>query len=135
MIDYLLTLADQNTAIADPVVGAYYNDGWRGDIVFQPIQIWQPANDVTGTDGDGNPITTHTYLVGFSLIISSNARVPALDTHPATQLVTDRNKALAGKPFVIQSIFTDAQLATYMLQPVPMGSNYPFGAPAATYQT
>jgi hypothetical protein len=132
-IDYLVTCPDEATCQMDATIGKYYVDGvWRPDIVLQPIEIWQPANDMTsqetGPDGQLITVVMHQFLPGFSLVISLSQENAVLSASPYVQLVTDRDAAEAGRPFVLQSKFSMDELNTYRLQPVSQGTSYPFGA-------
>lgn len=134
MIDYLLTFTDEATAKADPVVGQYFIQPqgstpgfWRGDLVIAGVQLWQPANDVTTPVPGGGNLVIHTFLAGFWLTIATLARVAALDSHAATQLVTNR-EAPNATGIVLQSVWTLAQRLALDCQPVYTGSRsgYPF---------
>ena len=124
MIDYILAFADEPTAQADPVVGAYYipdangNPGaWRGDICIPNMSV-----TVTAT---GQPLDSQ-----WRIVIALPARNAALDASPALGLVTDRDAANAGAPmstFVLYSNVPLASLSALQVSPVFAGSNYPFG--------
>jgi hypothetical protein len=69
--------ADEASAKADPIVGAYWADdqgggSWRGDVCIPNVQVWNPAQDTTASDGT----VTHTFQTGFFIRIAG----PALNT-------------------------------------------------------
>lgn len=119
MIDHLLKFADEATAKADPIVGAYWiagDDGpgaWRGDICI-------PAATVT-------QISTGTVLPYWYLVVALAALDTALADHPGCMLVADRDAANRSEPFILKSALPQEQLADYSVSPVFAGSNYPFG--------
>ena len=140
MIDHLLAFTDEPTARADPVVGLYFrSDGksggsWDLSCCVPGLFVWAPAADttsqVTGPGGQQvNVVTHHAYDSLWRVNIALPAKNAALCALPSCHLVTDRDAASAGKPFVLQSVLTDAQLAALMIQPTFAGSNYPFGSP------
>lgn len=126
MIDHLMAFADEATAKADAVVGSYWHsDGagsWDLSCTAPNIFVWVPANDVG---------SVHTAYDGlWRIIISLPTRSTTLSLMTACHLIADRDAANAGQPFILQSVLTDVQLATLMLQPLFAGSNYPFGHPS-----
>jgi hypothetical protein len=142
MIDYLFCFADQPTAQADPVVGAYWRAGvndnpgsWRGDVCIPGVQVWNPAQDTTtpatGPGGIGTVnVVTHTYQPGWWIIIALPVRNAALDGLAALILTADRDLANAGEPmtsFVLYSKEPLSSIEGLMLAPTFAGSNYPFG--------
>lgn len=140
MIDHLIKFTSEAAAIADSVLGRYYitspdGAGWRGDCVISGVLVWQPTADTTSTDTDGNTIVTHHPITDANgnpywyVMIALPELSAELQAHPGMVLVTDRDKANAGEPFVLASPLGQADLATYMLQPCFAGSGYPFGAP------
>lgn len=135
-LDFLFSCASEAACIADPVLGAFHSPastdgpgGWRGDVVIPNIQVWDSRQDVGGTDPDGNPTVTHTYLSGFWMVVSSNGPNTLLSGDGNLVLLADRDAANKGLPFVLSSVQPDDQLAFFMLSPLFAGSNYPFGAP------
>lgn len=54
----------------------------------------------------------------------------ALTAHAGCMLVTDRDSANAGEPFILHAPIPADQLDTYMLQPCFAGADYPFGRAA-----
>lgn len=140
MIDYILGFADEATAQIDPVVGAFYTPAssegigqWRGDNCISAVVV-----TVLGTGSilmdpiTGQPYTGPNQVFDslWRIIISQKARLPALDAHPATQLVADRDAASSGAPlaqFILQNILPLTVLATLEISPTPLGARYPFG--------
>lgn len=118
-IDYLVKLADEAMAQADPVIGKYYLPAsddqpgqWNGVWCF-PAQVYQ--NGVQDTSG-------------FFLWISLKGPDAALDASPALVISADRDKALRGDPtFIRFTPIPQDQLSSYTISPVVAGSNYPFG--------
>jgi hypothetical protein len=129
MIDHLMTFANEDAAKADPVVGSYFMNGeWRSDICVAGVFVWAPASNTIGTDPNGNPyVVRHAYDANWRVIIAKAAPDPSLSSLPSCHLVADREAAAAGRPFILQSILGDAQLAELALEPTFAGSTYPFG--------
>jgi hypothetical protein len=139
MIDHLMTFATEADAKADPVVGAYWivdagSQGggvWRPDICIPGVTVWNPAQDVTTTDANGFPLITHTPIdSNWRIIVALGQQSPALSALPQCHIVADRDAAVAGRPFILQTALSQAQLSALMLEPTFAGSNYPFGAGA-----
>ena len=131
--DYLLiSPADQTSAtlLLDVNFAALATDGHgniRADICIQGVQRWSTLQDVAGTDSQGNPTVTHTYMPGFGVVCEFQTRQPALEADAITYLVTDYGAAALGKPFVVLTpYFAIAQLQTMVLQPVFAGAAYQF---------
>ena len=129
MIDHLLTFASEAAAKADPIVGTYFLNGeWRSDICAAGVFVWAPASNTTGTDPNGSPyVVRHSYDTNWRIIIASAAPDPSLSSLPSCQLVADREAAAAGKPFILQSMLNETQLAELALEPTFAGSSYRFG--------
>lgn len=135
-IDYLGAFPSEAAAKADAAWGRYWTPPtvdspgtWRPDICIPSLFVWAPAQDVSGTAPDGSAFVTHTpYDALWRISCSFQADNVVLDASPATHLVTDRDAANAGLPFVRQSALPDALLNSLMLSPLYAGSNYPFGA-------
>jgi hypothetical protein len=136
MIDHLMTFADEARARTDAVVGQYFSNGaWRSDCCIANVFVWVPADETTvsASDGNGNTITTtvrQPYDANWRLVIARPQPDAALTAHPACHLVTDRDAAMAGQTFVIQSVLSEVELAALALEPVFAGASYPFGTPA-----
>jgi hypothetical protein len=122
MIDHLLAFADEASARADPIVGQYWMAGgesggaWRGDVCIPDAQVIVAA---TGAPYDGL----------WRIVIAKDAQDQELTASPACHLIADRDTAAAGRPFIIKSNLTPAELALLILRPVFAGSNYPFASP------
>lgn len=123
MIDHLMTFTSEDAAKTDPVVGQYYipavidsPGGWRGDVCLPGVQITITS---TGAVYDSN----------WRIIIALPIQNATLSALSSCHLVTDRDAANAGQPFIRQSILSDTQLSLLTLSPTFAGSNYPFGAP------
>lgn len=131
MIDHLLAFTDEAAAKSDPVVGTYWHSDGQGGGSWDMSQcipglfVWAPAADTTS----GGVITHHAYDSLWRINIALPAKSAALAALSSCHLIADREAASAGKPFIIQSVLSDAQLAALMLQPLFAGASYPFGAP------
>ena len=129
MIDHLMTFASEAAAKADPVVGSYFANGeWRSDICVAGVFVWAPARNSIGTDPNGTSyVVRQSYDTNWRIIIAKAAPDPTLLSLPSCHLVADREAAAAGRPFILQSILSEAQLAELALEPTFAGSSYPFG--------
>jgi hypothetical protein len=129
MIDHLMTFANEEAAKADPVVGSYFANGeWKSDICVPGVFVWAPASNTIGTDPNGNSyVVRRAYDGNWRVIIAKAAPDASLLSLPSCHLVADREAAAAGRPFILQSILGEAQLAELALEPMFAGSSYPFG--------
>jgi hypothetical protein len=129
MIDHLMTFANEEAAKADPVVGSYFANGeWKSDICVPGVFVWAPASNTIGTDPNGNSyVVRRAYDANWRVIIAKAAPDASLLSLPSCHLVADREAATAGRPFILQSILGEAQLAELALEPMFAGSSYPFG--------
>ncbi len=131
-IDVVLKFADVATAKADAVVLSHYDavqDAFAGDRVIPNVKVWRTSQDVAGTDAQGNPTVTHTYLPGFFVLISLPRVVPELRDHAAVQVVIDRDKANARQAgMILRKTVTNAVMQDLRWSPVFAGSDYPWGA-------
>jgi hypothetical protein len=129
MIDHLMTFASQADAMSDPIVGKYYLSDpgeWRGDCCIPHVFAWSPADDIISIIDGVEVVERQPYDTNFRLLISEKEVNSALTSHPACHLVTDRDAAIAGKPFIIQTTLTDEQLTSMAIEPTFHGSSYPF---------
>ncbi len=122
MIDHLFNFASDSAAQADASVGAYWRAGdaeisgaWDGSCAF-------PGQVVTR-------LSTGEIEPGWFITIAKVAVDLALSDHPNCVLVADREGAKRSEPFVIKTALDAATLADRKIEPVPFGSDYPFGAP------
>jgi hypothetical protein len=129
MIDHLMTFANEEAAKADPVVGSYFANGeWKSDICVPGVFVWAPASNTIGTDPNGNSyVVRRAYDANWRVIIAKAVPDASLLSLPSCHLVADREAATAGRPFILQSILGEAQLAELALEPMFAGSSYPFG--------
>jgi len=129
MIDHLMTFANEEAAKADPVVGSYFANGeWKSDICVPGVFVWAPASNTIGTDPNGNSyVVRRAYDANWRVIIAKATPDASLLSLPSCHLVADREAAAAGRPFILQSILGEAQLAELALEPMFAGSSYPFG--------
>jgi hypothetical protein len=136
MIDHLLAFPDEATAQADPIVGQYFipaeqptatkkrgaraatTGSWRGDCCIPGVLLWDPAADVQ---------TVHTpYDSQWRIMIALAETDSKLLRHADCEMVADRRIASPDRSHIIYSTFTQDEINTLMLQPVFMGSTYPF---------
>ncbi|MFZ0836065.1 MAG: hypothetical protein WAM77_01315 [Xanthobacteraceae bacterium] len=124
-----MTFANEEAAKADPVVGSYFANGeWKSDICVPGVFVWAPASNTIGTDPNGNSyVVRRAYDANWRVIIAKAAPDASLLSLPSCHLVADREAAAAGRPFILQSILGEAQLAELALEPMFAGSSYPFG--------
>lgn len=130
MIDYLLRFPDEATAM-DALPG-FALDGiepgarlWDTSYVFPDVKAYRIIGHETVDDGMGGTYEAELrdFLPGFFVLIAQPERDPALEGE-ACVLVGDRQTGA-----VLHTITTPEDLATLYLEPMPAGSNYPFGAP------
>lgn len=114
MIDHLRRYDNEAEALADPLVSAYRTpDGWDTSRVIPGCRVY------TGED------EARTYLPYWYLWIAERQVIDAL--RGACIIIADREKALAGVPFIIESLMPAEALALYQIEPIMAGSAYPFG--------
>ncbi len=129
MIDYFFKFTDEASAIADASGTIYYSAGFTLRSVVYPgtwnpyrtipnLQVWRTSQDIGGV---------HSFLPGWFGMIMVPQTIPALTNHSALQLAIDREAISAGQPGILKCNVT-AILQDLRFQPVPMGSQYPFGA-------
>lgn len=120
MIDHLRRYNDETEALADPLVAAYHTEeGWDTSRVIAGCRVYT----VTGTDDEGNE--TREYLPYWYLWIGEPQVVDALRGNCI--IIADRVNALAGVPFIIETLMPPSALSIYCIEPTIAGSNYPFG--------
>lgn len=127
MVDYAFKFADEATALADATMlaGPFNGLGWLLDHVVV-VQAWRPSQDVTS---GSPPVTTHTFLTGFFVVVSIDrpSLIPALFNHAALQFALNRTAREVGQAFVLKNniggVITDiaAQPLFEMSNPYPMG--------------
>ena len=115
MIDYIFLFANLAAAIADPTVGAYYNNGWRMDVCNPGIKVVTAAALVNGV----SPIT------GYWIMIESTGPSAALSSNSKLVLVLDRDAAVRSKSFVVAAAISGANRTNATISVVPLGSQYP----------
>lgn len=131
MFDYFFKFTNeaQAKAAAEMLAGHYDTTiGWLFSHVVTNVQAWRPSQDVSGTDAEGKPKVTHTYLTGWFAIVSieSPAPIPLLMNAGSLQFAINRTKLDAGQtPFVVKNniagVITDVAVS-------PITSpNYPIG--------
>jgi len=69
----LYKFTDEASAKSDPAVGAFFitdtdTGAWRADVCIPNVQVWDPAQDTTASDGT----VTHTYQSGFFIRIAGS---------------------------------------------------------------
>jgi len=124
MIDHLRRYDTEADAIADPLVAAYRtDDGWDTSRVIPGCRVYTVTG--TTTDGEGNEVEVREYLPYRYLWLAVPAVIEAL--RGKCIIIADREKALAGQPFIVETLMPPEALALYQIEPVIAGSNYPFG--------
>ena len=137
MYDYGFHFASAAAAKADATMlaGQFHTatgdspESWAQDHVIAGVQVWRPSQDVHGTDADGNPTVTHTYLAGFYVWVSvdNDAPIPALLNHSALAFCLNRDAREAHSPFVVKNNI-GAVLQDLGCSPVfAMNNYYPIG--------
>lgn len=121
MIDHLIRFNSEAEAIE--ALPQFYAEDWDRSICLPNVKVWKPAEDVVSADVDGNELRTHIYQPYWYIIISK----PERDLSLSCILVTDREAALAGQPFVRFTLIPWDQMNSYRMEPTFAGSNYPFG--------
>lgn len=110
MIDHLIKFDTEQEAVEDSIVGLLYDTGWDSSISLPGATV--------------RYITTDTLLPYWYIIIAKDTVDDSLSNHPNCVLVTDRDAAANGKPFVISSVIPEDQLGDYQVSPVFAGSQY-----------
>jgi hypothetical protein len=133
--DAMFKFASLAAAKADPVVQQYMamDDAqvaqFRLDLIIPDVKIWRASQDVAGTDADGNPTVTHTFLPGYFIFVSASQIIPALRDHPALQVAVDRDKMNARQAgMVVRNNITNTVLQDVKFEPVYAGMDPPWGA-------
>ena len=139
MIDYILAFPDQPTATTDPVVGVYFvNGAWRGDVCIpglavtvlgtgQPMTITMQDGSTQTVPGPDRPLDAL-----WRIAVGLPHRVPELDSHPALEIVADRDLSNAGAPLETYVLWSNVPLANLKLlavSPAFAGSSYVYGGP------
>lgn len=125
MFDHLRRYDTEAEALADPLVAAYRTeDGWDTSRVIPGCRVYTVTG--TTTDSDGNTVETREYLPYWYLWLAVPAVIEPL--RGKCIIIADREKALAGQSFIIETLMPPEALALYQIEPVIAGSNYPFGA-------
>lgn len=140
MIDHLIRFNSEAAAIA--ALPQFYNT-WTEEVINEETQevfpveksswdtsrclpnvkVWRPQDDIVSTDEGGNELRTHVYLPYWYIIIS----LPERDQSLSCMLITDREKAIAGEPFILHSLIPAENLNDYEMAPLFAGCRYPFG--------
>lgn len=134
MIDYFLQFASRNAAKTDPDIAEHYDqleDLFNAGMVMTSpkLKFWRDSQDVAGTDGEGNPTVTHTYLPGFYILVSLPNVVNKLVNHSAVQLVLDVEKINERDwSGILKRNVTVPVLKDLRWSPVWAGRKYPWGA-------
>jgi hypothetical protein len=125
VIDYLFSFPDEATAhtALDPL-GFGLSGAWDASRVL-PVQL-TVGQQQTGTDPlTSLPIMVDVHASGFWLVVSVPAPRDDLYAIPYCMREADRDKALAGKPYVNRERFTAVQLAVpWSITPQWCGVNY-----------
>lgn len=120
MIDYFFRWTDEAAAKADAISLAQHFGFqssaawvWAADHVLPNVQVWRPSQDVGGV---------HTYLAGWSAIVSVNNQVAALLNAAALAFALNRD----GPPYVIKNNI-GVIISDVACSPIFAGSHYPIG--------
>lgn len=130
MIDAILRFTDFNTAKADVIAQGYMDQLhalFKADQVIPDLKVWRASQDVIGTDGDGQPTVTHTYLSGWFCLVSVVTIPNNLKNLSAIQFAYNRDLANARQPCILKSNVSVPLLADLRFSPVFMGSDLPWG--------
>jgi hypothetical protein len=115
-VDHMGGFADEATAKAYPEWAQYFVGGqWDPTCCIIDILIWDPAFDRPG--GIHQP-----YDMIWRLIVSLPAPSDALLASSPTQLVVDHSNG----DVLLMRYFTEASLQRLWMQPIFVGSKYPF---------
>ena len=135
MLDCFLHFASLAAALADAQVLAHTQlddqsvRQFMADHVVGQVQVWRNSQDVAGTDAQGNPMVTHTFLPGKYFTVSGENLDPALINNAAVQVCVNRDKAAARvSGMIVKSNLSLPLLQDLRFSPVWAGSDYPFGA-------
>jgi hypothetical protein len=127
MIDHMGGFADEATALAYPEWAQYHipatensPGGWDPSRCITDILIWDPAFDTT--DPDTGDITHQPYDMIWRVIVTLPEASDALLASSPTQLVIDHE---TGETLLMR-YFTEASLQRLWMQPIFVGSKYPF---------
>ena len=141
--DYIFAFPSQDSAKADPVVGAYWSapsamspGGWIGNLIPDlsvtvagsggTIEVTDESGNITTQPGPDKPLDSL-----WRILIESRLLDPALDASPAREIVADRELSLSGAPASVYIVFSSvplASLAALTASPMPAGSSYVYGA-------
>jgi hypothetical protein len=116
MIDHMGGFADEATALAYPEWAQYHVNGqWDPARCITNILIWDPAFDKP--DGSHQP-----YDFIWRVIVSLPQPSDALLASSPTQLVVDHDTG----EVLLTRYFTEATFQRLWMQPIFVGSKYPF---------
>lgn len=132
MIDHLLRFADE--AAAQAALSLFWAGSWRMDVCNPGVSVFA----VMGVEALTDPQTGQTwddevreYFPGWFMTIGLPALDPALRDLPdhACRLIADRDAHAEGRPFLLYVApdLTPEVMAAARIEPMPAGSNYPFG--------
>lgn len=136
MIDYLLSYADEATALTD-LTGTSFVVSPEGGAMWNPSTVFPGLRLCTAVatyDAEGVPLTPDVLIdAQFWLLLSADESAPneAITARAACQVAANREAALAGQPFIYQTgLRADpAQITSIVrIDGLPAGSAYPFGA-------
>jgi len=122
IVDHLRGYVDEAAAIAD--LPQHYGEAGWGPNVAPGVRVVL-AEAVR--DEVGEIVTPEVLAEGFFILISRRALDPALISGEAARLATDRDAAMRGEPFGLFCWDIEAAGAVLRIEPVPSGSDYPFG--------
>lgn len=125
MIDYFFRWATSSEARADIFAsaqrfGVQLDSGtwsWALDHVLPDVKVWRPSQDIVSSGS-----IVHSYLTGWSAIVSLNNQVNILLNSSQLAFALDRN----GPPYVIKNNI-GAIISDVACSPIFAGSHYPIG--------
>jgi hypothetical protein len=121
MIDHMGGFADEATAKAYPEWAQYFRNGaWDPACCITDILIWDPAFDTTDPDTGG--IVHQPYDFIWRLIVTLPEASDELLASSPTQLAIDHDTG----EVLLTRYFTEATFQRLWMQPIFVGSKYPF---------
>lgn len=132
MIDGIFKFTDLTAAKSDPYVQSHMDQLhtlFMADRVIPGLQVWRASQDVIGTDAQGFPMVTHTFLTGWFVLVSVNRPIPSgLANHPALQVGIDVDLANSRTPgMILKNNIGGAILQDIRFSPVFAGRDFPWG--------
>lgn len=130
-VDHLVRYPDEAAAIADLAPwragGAWVGNILPGVHIVYTDAVWGDPDPETG---ERSLVTPAVLGAEWYAIIATHGLDAGLAGREACILITDRDAAIEGRPFVLRSGLEEAALAAVLrVEPTYAGSAYPFGSP------